>query len=142
MKKIVFALLTCFCALTVAADNRLKVLNITVPEGASPGQTVSAHITMEVLDVEEPTYLRPFAAYNLPKSKLGKNIGGNNMTPWRLMKYKVGDKLKVTTKFEIPENAVIGDDCFVSFRIFHNKNQQIYKKINDFFKKSVKKIIF
>ena len=122
-KKIALLLLACFCTLMLVAENKLKVLDITVPEGASPGQSVSAHITMEVLEVEEPAYLRPFAAYNLPKSKLGKNISANNMTPWRLTKYKVGDKLKVTTKFEVPEKAEVGEDCYVIFRVLHNKKQ-------------------
>ena len=107
--------------LAVIAGPKLKVLEIKAPAVAAPGQKVAAHATFEVLEVDPPNRLRPFASYNLLESKQGKNIPAGNMTPWKLENYKVGDKLKVTANFVIPEKAVIGEKAVVAFKVVHNR---------------------
>ena len=118
MKKsaaVVAILLGAWCM--VLGANRLKVLEIQAPSTVSPGQSVAAHITLEVLEMEGKPYLRPGGAWHFSESKLGGNIPATQTVPWKLADFKVGDRLKYTVKFTVPEKARVGERGSVRFRV-------------------------
>ena len=106
------------------AANKLQVVSITAPQEVAPGQTINPSITFKVIEVDGKDYLRPFASYYLMESKKGKNMPGDQMTPWRFSNYKVGSILKVTTKITVPENAKVGEKCRVTFKVYHPESRK------------------
>ena len=122
MKKILAVLTVIFAGTAAAlAANKIKVLEMKVPESAAPGQVVNAHLTLQVLELDEPHRLRPHAVYYFPDTKVMKNVPGNGITPWKLEKFKIGDKLKVTAQFTVPGDSKVGSECCVYFKIVHKK---------------------
>ena len=69
-------LLLTAAAASVAAD-KINVLEMKVPESAAPGQVVNAHLTLQVLELDEPHRLRPHAVFFFPGTKIMKNVPGN-----------------------------------------------------------------
>ncbi len=126
-------LLLTAAAAAVAAD-KIKVLEMKVPESAAPGQVVNAHLTLQVLELDEPHRLRPYAVFFFPGTKIIKNVPGNNITPWKLEKFKIGDKLKVTAQFTIPSDIKAGSECCVYFKIVHKKNIKLIGSARKSFK--------
>ncbi|MBO5923370.1 MAG: hypothetical protein J6Q81_02535, partial [Lentisphaeria bacterium] len=117
MKKLIAILLFAALSCVVFAENKLEVIKIEAPATVAPGQSVAAHITFKVLEFEGRHYLRPGGYYNFAKSKNNGNIHRKHTTPWRLHKFKVGDTLKYTLKFTVPENAIAGEKGTVGFRL-------------------------
>lgn len=130
MKKvcIIFAFVTAFC-LDAFAANRFKVLEIVLPETVAPGQNVSAHIALEVLEVEGKNYLRPSGTWSFPESKLSSNVSAQQVTPWRLLNYKVGDTLRYSLNFVVPNNVKIGEMGKVQFRVRHPDSKEFVKLV-------------
>ena len=129
MKKIFAVLLCAAASWAVLAENKLEVLKIEAPATVAPGQNVAAHITLKVLAFEGRHYLRPGGYYNFAKSKNNANIHRTHTTPWRLHKFKVGDTLKYTVKFTVPENVIAGEKGTVGFRLSAAERQNVVKLI-------------
>ena len=129
MKKIFAVLLCAAASWAVLAENKLEVLKIEAPATVAPGQNVAAHITLKVLAFEGRHYLRPGGYYNFAKSKNNANIHRTHTTPWRLHKFKVGDTLKYTVKFTVPENVIAGEKGTVGFRLSAAERQNAVKLI-------------
>ena len=108
MKKKLIVSLLLATAYTLFAETTLQVVKVEAPQHVSPGQNAAAHITLKVLELEGKNHLNPGAYWNFHKSKLNGNIQRKQITPWKLVKFKVGDTLKYTVNFILL--------CFVPFK--------------------------
>ncbi len=117
MKKFFAVLFATLLSVYAWAENKLEVIKIEAPAAVAPGQNVSAHITFKVLEFDGKPHLRPGGYYNFAKSKNNANIPRTNTIPWRLRNFKVGDTLKYTVKFTVPETVIAGEKGLIAFRL-------------------------
>ncbi len=129
MKKLIAVFLSAALSCAVFAENKLEVIKIDVPATVAPGQNVAAHITLKVLDFEGRHHLRPGGYYNFAKSKHNGNIPRTQTIPWRLHKFKVGDTLKYTAKFTVPENVIPGEKGTIGIRLSAADRSNVVKLI-------------
>ena len=133
-KFLLLAVLLFSVAVAAVAADKIKVLEMKVPESAAPGQVVNAHLTLQVLELDEPHRLRPHAVFFFPGTKIMKSVPANNITPWKLEKFKIGDKLKVTAQFTIPADIKAGSECCVYFKIVHKTTVKLIGNAQKSFK--------
>ncbi len=118
LRNLVLSFLFLTAALGLCGADRFELVSMTVPEEAAPGEKVTANVTLKVVSVDEPAYLRPGAEYSFPASKTALRLPAAAMQPWKLEKPAAGDTVKCAASFVIPETVQPGETGTVSFHLW------------------------
>ncbi|MBE6366535.1 MAG: hypothetical protein E7052_01325 [Lentisphaerae bacterium] len=129
MKKITLltvAALAAFC--TVQAADVFKVLEVKGPATLNPGQRVTdCKIVVEVVEIDGANRMRPDGTFRFPAPKIGRPLRGDEMKPWKIEKYKVGDKLTLGADWTVPANVPVGSEGYFLFRIYRPEKRAFAK---------------
>lgn len=125
MKKILSIILLLFNVLLtgIVAADRFEVIALSGPATAAPGEKITVNMTVKVLEVDSPVYLRPAAQYNFPADKKARNLPADQMIPWKIEKFKVGDTLKLAATFTLPEKLTPDTEGQLRFMIYRTFNK-------------------
>ena len=123
MKKIFLTLFSLVLLPAAWALDRFEVLGLTGPQEASSGEKITVNMTVKVLEVDTPVYLRPAAQYNFPADNKARNLPADQMIPWKIDKFKVGDILKLAATFTLPEGLTPGSTGSLRFMIYRSNNR-------------------
>lgn len=125
MKKILSIILLLFNVLLtgIVAADRFEVIALSGPATAAPGEKITVNMTVKVLEVDSPVYLRPAAQYNFPADKKARNLPADQMIPWKIEKFKVGDTLKLAATFTLPDKLTPDTEGQLRFMIYRSNNR-------------------
>lgn len=127
MKKLALLLALVSTAVLSAADV-FKVLEIQGPSMVVPGQQVKdCKIVVEVVSIDGKAYLRPDANFYFPKVKIGRNLRGDEMKPWKIQDFKVGDKITLGAVWTVPANLALGEEGYFLFRLYRSEKRAFAK---------------
>ena len=128
LKKITLLLFVLASAAALTAADVFKVLEVKGPATVLPGQRLKdCKIIVEVVEIDGRAYLRPDGHFNFPKAKVGRPLRAEEMKPWKIENYKVGDKLTLGADWTVPANVPVGTEGYFLFRLYRSEKRSFAK---------------
>lgn len=128
LKTIICSFLALGMLCCASAADVFKVLEVKGPSTVVPGQKITdCKIVVEVVEIDGKNYLRPDANFYFPKEKIGRNLRGDEMKPWQIKNFKVGDKITLGAEWKVPGNVPVGSEGYFLFRLYRSEKRAFAK---------------